>query len=93
MKTIVEIEALKLDWESDPCWDIEDTEGFEDHYHELLAFSEQKKLEWDLEADKRERDKAAKLGCPDNLQLARYVMSLEDRLESLEKRLEKLENV
>jgi len=31
MKSEQEITALKVNWKSDPCWDIEDTEGFEDH--------------------------------------------------------------
>lgn len=38
LKSRAEIEALKENWLSDPCWDIEDTEGFEAHYGELYAF-------------------------------------------------------
>lgn len=38
MKTSEEIENLKTQWKQDPCWDIEDTEGFEDHKDELIAF-------------------------------------------------------
>ncbi len=37
-KTDAEVAALKANWKADPCWDIEDTEGFEAHYDELLAF-------------------------------------------------------
>lgn len=37
-KTNEQIEALKINWSKDPCWDIEDTEGFEDHHGELLAW-------------------------------------------------------
>jgi hypothetical protein len=33
-----EINRLKENWLSDPCWDIEMTEGFETHYIELKAF-------------------------------------------------------
>lgn len=40
-KTRSEIEALKANWLSDPCWDIETTEGFEAHHDELLAFRKQ----------------------------------------------------
>jgi polyhydroxyalkanoate synthesis regulator phasin len=92
MKTVEEIEALKIDWASDPSWDIEDTEGFEEHYDELLAYRKQKELEWRQKAQANLEKAAVILGCPDNLQLARYVMSLEDRIESLSSRLEKLEN-
>lgn len=37
-KTPEEIQALKDSWLRDPIWDIEDTEGFEAHREELLAF-------------------------------------------------------
>jgi hypothetical protein len=37
-KTLEEIEKLKRDWKDDPCWDIEDTVGFEEHKEELLDF-------------------------------------------------------
>lgn len=38
MKTTEEINELNRNWASDPCWDIEDTEGFEDHYEELKEY-------------------------------------------------------
>ena len=37
MKTRAEIDKLILDWREDPCWELEDTEGFEDHRTELLG--------------------------------------------------------
>ncbi|MFV0536799.1 MAG: hypothetical protein ACK5M3_05420 [Dysgonomonas sp.] len=33
-----DIEQLKRNWEKDPCWDIEYTEGFEANREELLAY-------------------------------------------------------
>jgi hypothetical protein len=88
MKTMSEIEDLKSQWESDPCWDLEDTDGFEDYEDELLAYRKQKEIEWKQKAKQKVRDKAAELGCPENLKLAEYVMSLEWRLEKLEGRSE-----
>ena len=41
MKTDAEIKELKRQWEYDPCWDIEDTEGFEEHREELTRFHEE----------------------------------------------------
>lgn len=38
-----EVERLKQNWMNDPCWDIENTEGFEAHHDELLAFSKEHK--------------------------------------------------
>jgi hypothetical protein len=37
-KTNQQIEDLKSKWLSDPCWDLDNTEGFEDHIQELLDF-------------------------------------------------------
>lgn len=37
-KTNEEIQALKDNWAKDPCWEIEDTPGFEDHKVELLTW-------------------------------------------------------
>jgi hypothetical protein len=37
-KTKEEIQALKDNWIKDPCWDIEDTEGFEEHKDALRAY-------------------------------------------------------
>jgi len=44
-----EIEKLKESWLHDPCWDIEDTEGFEEHREELLAFH----AEWRAKLDEK----------------------------------------
>lgn len=47
MATQDKIEKLKKNWLADPCWDIEDTEGFEEHHAELLKFREEIKAEKD----------------------------------------------
>ncbi|NIV31898.1 MAG: hypothetical protein GWN58_21155 [Anaerolineae bacterium] len=57
MPTREEIERLKAQWCSDPCWDIEHTEGFEEHEEELREYRESKEAEWDQEAEnERNRD-------------------------------------
>lgn len=58
-----EIEALKRNWSRDPNWDIEDTEGFEEHKAELKAFSDNKKAQWKDQAEKYRTALAAKI-CP-----------------------------
>ncbi len=45
MATNIELEELKQSWKKDPCWDIESTEGFEEHIEELLEFSRKTKEE------------------------------------------------
>jgi len=41
------LEALKDSWSKDPCWDIEETEGFEEHKEELLAFRKETEAKWE----------------------------------------------
>jgi hypothetical protein len=53
-KTPEEIQALKESWRHDPAWDIEDTEGFEAHHDELLAY--RKEVEAEVERKSLERD-------------------------------------
>ncbi len=38
MKTEQEVHELKANWQADPIWDIEETEGFEEHRAELVEF-------------------------------------------------------
>ncbi len=40
-KTPEQIEDLKRQWKNDPCWDIEETEGFEAYKEELKKFSDE----------------------------------------------------
>jgi len=88
----ITIDELKHQWERDPIWDIEDSEGFEDHRDELLAFRLQKEQEWRDESERLLRDKAERLGIPDNLTLARYIETLEYNLIRLEGRIAHLED-
>ena len=48
-----EIEKLKESWLHDPCWDIEDSEGFEEHREELVAFHKEQDVKW----EKKEKDR------------------------------------
>jgi len=48
-----DVESLKADWIEDPCWDIFNTEGFEEYRGELSAFQEHKEAEWEWEHKKK----------------------------------------
>jgi hypothetical protein len=63
-KTQEEIQKLKAGWMKDPCWDIEMTEGFEDHVDELRAFRKEQELEWQIEAEERaaRRERVVEIG-------------------------------
>lgn len=53
MKTEEEISKLKSDWYQDPIWDIENTEGFEEHKSELLSYRRQCEAGWEKAAKYR----------------------------------------
>lgn len=86
VKTAEDIERLKRSWERDPIWDIEDTEGFEDHREELLAFRKECESRWSGERYLRLSKKAEDLGFPGNINLAAYIEGLESRIRTLEER-------
>lgn len=44
----VQVDRLKKDWLRDPCYDIDDLEGFDDVRDELAAFAREKRAEWEM---------------------------------------------
>jgi hypothetical protein len=83
LKTREEVEELKASWNSDPCWDLWDTEGFEHYRDELLEYSQKCEKEWNAAYEKKLLDKADAIGVPGNKQLAIYILGLEDTIEKL----------
>jgi len=59
MATREQIEQLKSSWVADPCWDIEDTECFEEHRDELAAFATEQKQRWEQGRNRRESRRIA----------------------------------
>ena len=53
MATQDDIEKLKANWLKDPCWDIEDEDGFGEHREELLKFRKETEVKWQLEEEER----------------------------------------
>ena len=62
-KSPEEVRKLKENWRRDPCWDIEDTEGFEDYREELLQYRLNVEAERKQKA-KEEHDRLASFVCP-----------------------------
>jgi MFS superfamily sulfate permease-like transporter len=92
VKTLEEIQELKIAWRNDPVWDIEDTEGFEDYYDELLAY--RKKVQ-QKRKDQQEKElilKADKIGVPGNVTLAKYIDYMEWRIKQLEEVVREINN-
>jgi molecular chaperone GrpE (heat shock protein) len=101
-----EIEELKAGWASDPCFDIEDTEGFEDVREELLQFRQEMEFKWEEQRLTRIRKMAQEFGfvigndglyCvehPTHVEPKRFIESMEkilDHIDALEDRLEQVE--
>lgn len=57
-KTNEEIQALKDNWRKEPNWEIEYTEGFEDHFEDLLAFRKEQEDEWQILAEENRKHRA-----------------------------------
>ena len=100
MKTRIEVEALKRNWRDDPCWDIYETEGFEEYRDELVTFQTNMNQEWRAKEYNRIYSFAESLGLvnhsnsdEESLELAKYLDKLETRLETriagIEARLER----
>lgn len=87
-----EVEALKRQWQADPCWDLENTTGFAEHREELLAYRKHREEESD-EKQAAELDALAEdLGVPSNRRLAAAFRRLELRLHQAEARILELES-
>lgn len=90
VKTREEVEELKKEWLDDPCWDLYDTEGFEEYRDELKKFQEEWEAKWEAERMKKEKQldiEADELGVRG---LYRLVLRLETILKRHEKAIEAL---
>ncbi len=89
MKTQAEINTLKSQWELDPVWDIETTEGFEDHVDELRAFKWEREYHWQSILNRELADKCKLWGLeyPEQKNLVGYLNNLERQLEEMKEKL------
>ncbi|MFA4870972.1 MAG: hypothetical protein WC623_22425 [Pedobacter sp.] len=86
MKTREEIIHLKQNWRNDPCWDIENTEGFEEYKEELLAYRLKVEAEDKFNEEKRVFLLCEKYHCND--ELLKVIESMQRRIEALEQKSE-----
>ena len=89
MKNREEVEQLKQEWYSDPMWDIEDTEGFEEYKTELTQYRMFCEFNWEQNRNEKLQAKSVFLGIPGNIALTHYILSLENRIVELENKLDK----
>lgn len=83
-----DIAKLKADWLEDPCWDIEETEGFELHRKELLEFRIAENAKNMAEYNARKINDLEKLNPVKMLQI---ITSLQETVQELTSRVEQLE--
>jgi hypothetical protein len=79
-----QLNALIKQWEKDPIWDLEDTEGFEEHRERLLAHRVRMELIWEEEHQRQEAEYKVRAEKMTKAELLRYCESLERRIEKLE---------
>jgi hypothetical protein len=98
MKTRKEIDHLKANWTKDPCWDLTDTEGFEDHRVELSDYQEKMEAYWKEHREGEKRARANRMGLVHPSKLAEYISGVEegisaliDRIDTVEKRADDLQ--
>ena len=82
MATKKELDDLKANWKSDPCWDLYKTEGFEEHAEELQEYQQLMETKWREEWHERILQKAITMHC--SFETAEYINALERRIERLE---------
>jgi len=81
MATEQQLKDLKANWKADPCWDIWQTEGFEEHKDELIIFQSLMETKWREDYHEMVTQKAIKLNC--SFETAEYIINLENRIEKL----------
>lgn len=98
VKSRQEVESLKANWLSDPCWDIEQTEGFEEYCDELKEYRLDMEAKWKAQEYNRLFNRARDLGIDqlgdkDNeidLRLMRYLEGLESKITELNSVIENI---
>lgn len=86
-----EIEELKRNWSIDPCWDIEDTEGFEDHKTELKLYRLECEALMDEAAGRKLQSEFKRLGTHSN-QLVWTLQRMEAKITDLQNQIDQLKN-
>lgn len=87
MKTEEEFKELMRQWQKDPSWDLEDTEGFEEYRDRLLKVSKFWKWTWKEEARKKREIFEIQAEQMTNVELMDEIVRLKARVEELERKL------
>lgn len=91
MKERSEIDKLKGEWSMDPCWDIEETEGFEDHKSELIEYRKNMEAHWEYKRNNEIADGMQRTGIKDR-EVFLQIEYLKNDIEKLKEENEKLKD-
>jgi len=91
-KTRKEIEDLKLQWMTEPIWDIYSTEGFEDYHEELYAYQQECELMWKQRAENEFIEFQKMIGTK-NKKLSKYLYAMAKKIQSLESEVSVLKGI
>jgi hypothetical protein len=83
-KTEVELLELKFGWKKDPCWDIEETEGFENYKEELLEYRLECEKIWEEKYIDKVSEFGKKNGLTADFKTLEFFMRLENRINKIE---------
>lgn len=75
------VENLKKNWTHDPCWDLAETEGFEEHREELAEFQRAYEAQF-TDMDKQAEELAKR--CDIHLDIATLLLLMNRRIRDLE---------
>lgn len=92
MPTREEIDELKRQWTNDPCWEIEETEGFEEHFDELWQFHQEWAQQKRDEQARYLQQRAVELGVVDNPTLLATLLKMEQQIDRLTAKVEEQAN-
>ena len=90
MATREELERPMAEWLADPCYDLEDADGFEEHRDELRRYREETTAAFKRKREEILRERAAELGC--TVALCEELERMQRAIEGLQDRVRELEN-
>lgn len=91
---IKEFQALYMDWQNDPCYDLKDVARYPQHEDVLRGVQERKEAEWAQEREARDKlDRAALQERADKAGVSVEVMALIEAQQAQIKRLEAALNI
>lgn len=92
MKTKEEVRRLKINWLSDPCFDLSLQPGFEDYRNELAEFENFHINKWADERREKINSFGQIIGIDNNFLLAEMIYGMRRAIFEMQEEIDKLKN-